>query len=58
MTMDVAANLDPEIAAALAASPMGSFDFGTVDLRGHPADPGGDGEHAGGRAAADDHRVA
>ena len=29
MTMDVDANLDPDIAAALAASPMGSLDFGT-----------------------------
>jgi len=29
MTMDVAACLDPEIGAALAASPMGSIDFGT-----------------------------
>jgi acetyl esterase/lipase len=29
MTMDVAACLDPEIAAALAESPIGSIDFGT-----------------------------
>jgi acetyl esterase/lipase len=29
MTMDVAATIDPEIAAALAQSPMGSIDFGT-----------------------------
>jgi acetyl esterase/lipase len=34
MTMDVAANLDPDIAAALSASPLGSFDFGSVGLEG------------------------
>ena len=39
MTMDVAACIDPQIAAALAASPMGSFDFGTFTVSTHPADP-------------------
>ena len=36
MTMDVAACIDPEIGAALAASPLGSFDFGSVGLDGIP----------------------
>jgi acetyl esterase/lipase len=36
MTMDVASCLDPEIGAALSASPLGSFDFGSVGLEGIP----------------------
>jgi acetyl esterase/lipase len=36
MTMDVAACIDPEIGAALAGSPLGSFDFGSVGLEGIP----------------------
>ena len=36
MTMDVAACLDPEIAAALAASPIGSLDFGTFTFETVP----------------------
>jgi hypothetical protein len=35
--MDVATHLDPEIATLLASSPLGEFDFGTVDLSGIPA---------------------
>jgi acetyl esterase/lipase len=37
MTMDVATTLDPEIAAALAESPIGSIDFGTFTLDNIPA---------------------
>ena len=37
MTMDVATNLDPQIAAALAASPMGAIDFGTFTFETLPA---------------------
>ena len=37
MTMDVAATLDPQIAAALAVSPMGSIDFGTFTFESLPA---------------------
>ena len=58
MTMDVATCLDPEIAAALAASPMGAIDFGTFTFETAARDARGDGRHAGGRAAADDDRVA
>jgi acetyl esterase/lipase len=36
MTMDVATCIDPEIAAILAQSPLGSFDFGSVGLDGIP----------------------
>jgi acetyl esterase/lipase len=36
MTMDVAACLDPEIAAALAQSPIGSIDFGTFTFETVP----------------------
>ena len=36
MTMDVATCLDPEIAIALAASPMGSIDFGTFTFDSLP----------------------
>jgi acetyl esterase/lipase len=36
MTMDVAACLDPEIGAALSASPLGAFDFASVGLEGIP----------------------
>ena len=36
MTMDVATCLDPEIAVALAASPMGSIDFGTFTFDSLP----------------------
>jgi acetyl esterase/lipase len=36
MTMDVLANLDPEVGAALAASPMGSIDFGTFTFETVP----------------------
>jgi acetyl esterase/lipase len=36
MTMDVATCLDPEIGVALSASPLGSFDFGSVGLEGIP----------------------
>jgi acetyl esterase/lipase len=36
MTMDVTANLDPDIAAALAASPMGTLDFGTFTFETVP----------------------
>ena len=37
MTMDVAATLDPQIAAALAVSPMGSIDFGSFTFESLPA---------------------
>jgi len=37
MTMDVATCLDPEIAAALSVSPMGSIDFGTFTPESLPA---------------------
>src|SRR5205085_5410585 len=37
MTMDVATTIDPEIAAALAVSPMGSIDFGTFTFESLPA---------------------
>jgi acetyl esterase/lipase len=37
MTMDVASCLDPEIAEALKASPMGSIDFGTFTPESLPA---------------------
>jgi acetyl esterase/lipase len=37
MTMDVATTIDPEIAAALAESPMGSIDFGTFTFENIPA---------------------
>jgi acetyl esterase/lipase len=37
MTMDVATNLDPQIAAALAVSPMGAIDFGTFTFDSLPA---------------------
>ena len=37
MTMDVAACLDPELATVLAASPMGSIDFGTFRFEDMPA---------------------
>jgi acetyl esterase/lipase len=37
MTMDVEATIDPEIAAALAASPMGAIDFGTFTFEAMPA---------------------
>ena len=36
MTMDVAATIDPELAAALAQLPMGSIDFGTFTLENIP----------------------
>jgi len=36
MTMDVAATLDPEIAAALAESPIGSIDFGSFTFDSLP----------------------
>jgi len=36
MTMDVATTLDPEIAAALAESPLGSMDFGTFTFESMP----------------------
>ena len=37
MTMDVATCIDPQIAAALAVSPMGSIDFGTFTYESLPA---------------------
>ncbi len=37
MTMDVATTIDPEIALALAASPVGSIDFGTFTLETIPS---------------------
>jgi len=37
MTMDVEATIDPEIAAALALSPMGAIDFGTFTFEAMPA---------------------
>ncbi|HEY3670044.1 MAG TPA: alpha/beta hydrolase [Acidimicrobiia bacterium] len=37
MTMDVAATIDAEIAAALAESPMGAIDFGTFTFEAMPA---------------------
>ncbi len=37
MTMDVEATIDPEIAVALAASPMGAIDFGTFTFEAMPA---------------------
>ena len=37
MTMDVATTLDPQIAAALAASPIGAIDFGTFTFESLPA---------------------
>lgn len=37
MTMDVDATIDPEIAAALAESPMGAIDFGTFTFEAMPA---------------------
>ncbi|HEX4530050.1 MAG TPA: alpha/beta hydrolase, partial [Acidimicrobiia bacterium] len=37
MTMDVATNLDPQIAAALAVSPIGAIDFGTFTFESLPA---------------------
>jgi acetyl esterase/lipase len=37
MTMDVATNLDPEIAAALAATPIGNIDFGSFTFETVPA---------------------
>ncbi len=37
MTMDVEATIDPEIAAALAVSPMGAIDFGTFTFEAMPA---------------------
>ena len=57
MTMDVATCIDPQIAAALAASPIGSIDFGTFTFETLPAMRAGHGRHARGRAAADDDRV-
>jgi len=36
MTMDVATTLDPEIAAALAVSPIGAIDFGTFTFESMP----------------------
>jgi acetyl esterase/lipase len=36
MTMDVATTIDPEIAVALAASPIGTMDFGTFTLETIP----------------------
>ena len=56
MTMDVATCLDPQIAAALAVSPMGSIDFGTFTFESLPAMRQAHGRHARGRAAADHHR--
>ena len=56
MTMDVATNLDPQIAAALAVSPIGVDRLRHVHLRVAPGDAPGDGRHARGRAAADHHR--
>jgi len=37
MTMDVATTIDPEIAVALAASPIGEMDFGTFTLETIPS---------------------
>ena len=58
MTMDVATCIDPEIAAALAVSPMGSIDFGTFTFESLPQMRQAMAEHAGRRAAADDDGVA
>ncbi|HLM16269.1 MAG TPA: hypothetical protein VK549_00520, partial [Acidimicrobiia bacterium] len=37
MTMDVTSTIDPEIAAALAQSPIGAIDFGTFTYESLPA---------------------